>query len=118
MADASGAPRQWWFGGGTDFTPAYIFEEDVRHFHQVNFAPQPKFVILFPLHSILSYKLCGVARSRKLLLHSKTRLKVNIGPVAHREYRLLQIWGRNPNRCHWPCPIRCPGARLELLKIL
>lgn len=33
--DASGAPRQWWFGGGTDFTPAYIFEEDVRHFHQV-----------------------------------------------------------------------------------
>ncbi|CAO2838894.1 unnamed protein product [Amaranthus hypochondriacus] len=33
--DAPGAPRQWWFGGGTDFTPAYIFEEDVRHFHQV-----------------------------------------------------------------------------------
>ncbi|GAB2275361.1 Chloroperoxidase 1 [Dionaea muscipula] len=33
--DAPGAPRQWWFGGGTDFTPAYIFEEDVKHFHQV-----------------------------------------------------------------------------------
>lgn len=33
--DAPGAPRQWWFGGGTDFTPAYIIEEDVRHFHQV-----------------------------------------------------------------------------------
>lgn len=33
--DTPGAPRQWWFGGGTDFTPAYIFEEDVRHFHQV-----------------------------------------------------------------------------------
>lgn len=33
--DSPGAPRQWWFGGGTDFTPAYIFEEDVRHFHQV-----------------------------------------------------------------------------------
>ncbi|XP_050212802.1 coproporphyrinogen-III oxidase 1, chloroplastic-like isoform X2 [Mercurialis annua] len=31
--DAPGAPRQWWFGGGTDLTPAYIFEEDVRHFH-------------------------------------------------------------------------------------
>ncbi|GFQ03647.1 oxygen-dependent coproporphyrinogen-iii oxidase chloroplastic [Phtheirospermum japonicum] len=30
--DAPGAPRQWWFGGGTDLTPAYIFEEDVKHF--------------------------------------------------------------------------------------
>ncbi|KAI3692687.1 hypothetical protein L6452_32508 [Arctium lappa] len=33
--DAPGAPRQWWFGGGTDLTPAYIFEDDVRHFHTV-----------------------------------------------------------------------------------
>ncbi|KAH7667112.1 coproporphyrinogen III oxidase protein [Dioscorea alata] len=33
--DAPGAPRQWWFGGGTDLTPAYIFEEDVKHFHTV-----------------------------------------------------------------------------------
>ncbi|KAI4305566.1 hypothetical protein L6164_028927 [Bauhinia variegata] len=31
--DTPGAPRQWWFGGGTDLTPAYIFEEDVKHFH-------------------------------------------------------------------------------------
>eukprot|EP00171_Calliarthron_tuberculosum_P014699 IDg14699t1 len=23
----------WWFGGGTDLTPAYLFEEDARHFH-------------------------------------------------------------------------------------
>lgn len=23
----------WWFGGGTDLTPSYLFEEDVRHFH-------------------------------------------------------------------------------------
>ncbi|GAB4178475.1 MAG: oxygen-dependent coproporphyrinogen oxidase [Rhodocyclaceae bacterium] len=23
----------WWFGGGTDLTPYYPFEEDVRHFH-------------------------------------------------------------------------------------
>ncbi|CAI0402573.1 unnamed protein product [Linum tenue] len=28
-------PRQWWFGGGTDLTPAYIFEDDVKHFHSV-----------------------------------------------------------------------------------
>ncbi|XP_058201659.1 coproporphyrinogen-III oxidase 1, chloroplastic [Rhododendron vialii] len=33
--DTPGAPRQWWFGGGTDLTPAYIFEEDVQHFHSV-----------------------------------------------------------------------------------
>lgn len=35
IPDAPGAPRQWWFGGGTDLTPAYIFEEDVKHFHTV-----------------------------------------------------------------------------------
>ncbi|KAL6659285.1 hypothetical protein ACP70R_003325 [Stipagrostis hirtigluma subsp. patula] len=34
-ADAPGAPRQWWFGGGTDLTPSYIIEEDVKHFHSV-----------------------------------------------------------------------------------
>ncbi|XP_035729261.1 oxygen-dependent coproporphyrinogen-III oxidase-like isoform X2 [Vespa mandarinia] len=24
---------QWWFGGGTDLTPYYLNEEDVKHFH-------------------------------------------------------------------------------------
>ncbi|XP_024358682.1 coproporphyrinogen-III oxidase 1, chloroplastic isoform X1 [Physcomitrium patens] len=33
--DVEGAPRAWWFGGGTDLTPSYLFEEDVKHFHQV-----------------------------------------------------------------------------------
>ena len=28
-----GIPGQWWFGGGTDITPSYIDEEDMRHFH-------------------------------------------------------------------------------------
>jgi len=23
----------WWFGGGSDLTPSYLFEEDVKHFH-------------------------------------------------------------------------------------
>eukprot|EP00245_Coleochaete_scutata_P009867 TRINITY_DN334_c0_g1_i1.p1 TRINITY_DN334_c0_g1~~TRINITY_DN334_c0_g1_i1.p1 ORF type:complete len:416 (+),score=91.00 TRINITY_DN334_c0_g1_i1:168-1250(+) len=32
--DFEGAPRAWWFGGGTDLTPSYIYEDDVRHFHQ------------------------------------------------------------------------------------
>uniref|UniRef100_A0A8R7UWA9 Oxygen-dependent coproporphyrinogen-III oxidase, chloroplastic n=1 Tax=Triticum urartu TaxID=4572 RepID=A0A8R7UWA9_TRIUA len=34
-ADAPGAPRQWRFGGGTDLTPSYIIEEDIKHFHSV-----------------------------------------------------------------------------------
>ena len=29
------APRAWWFGGGTDLTPPYIFEEDAKHFHGI-----------------------------------------------------------------------------------
>lgn len=28
------APAAWWFGGGTDLTPVYLFEEDCKHFHQ------------------------------------------------------------------------------------
>lgn len=33
LGDAA-APAAWWFGGGTDLTPVYLFEEDARHFHQ------------------------------------------------------------------------------------
>ena len=25
----------WWFGGGADLTPSYLFEDDAKHFHQV-----------------------------------------------------------------------------------
>jgi coproporphyrinogen III oxidase len=28
------ATHNWWFGGGTDLTPSYLFEEDAQHFHQ------------------------------------------------------------------------------------
>ena len=31
--DERDAPRAWWFGGGTDITPSYLFEEDLAHFH-------------------------------------------------------------------------------------
>ena len=24
----------WWFGGGTDLTPSYLFEDDAKHFHK------------------------------------------------------------------------------------
>jgi len=29
-----GTPRSWWFGGGTDLTPSYLFDEDAIHFHR------------------------------------------------------------------------------------
>ena len=27
-------PGSWWFGGGADLTPSYLFEEDAVHFHE------------------------------------------------------------------------------------
>ncbi|CAO1621677.1 unnamed protein product [Parajaminaea phylloscopi] len=32
--EGSTTPAAWWFGGGTDLTPIYLFEEDARDFHQ------------------------------------------------------------------------------------
>ena len=29
------SPSAWWFGGGADLTPSYLFEEDAVHFHRV-----------------------------------------------------------------------------------
>jgi coproporphyrinogen III oxidase len=34
VAEKPGEPAVFWFGGGTDLTPYYAFEEDVRHFHR------------------------------------------------------------------------------------
>ena len=31
---AEDAPEDWWFGGGSDLTPCYLFDEDAQHFHQ------------------------------------------------------------------------------------
>lgn len=33
-ANADGTPNAWWFGGGTDLTPNYLFDEDAIHFHR------------------------------------------------------------------------------------
>jgi coproporphyrinogen III oxidase len=30
----AGKALAWWFGGGSDLTPTYLFEEDARHFHR------------------------------------------------------------------------------------
>jgi coproporphyrinogen III oxidase len=34
LYNENGELRDRWFGGGTDLTPYYLFEEDARHFHQ------------------------------------------------------------------------------------
>jgi len=31
-----GNPAAWWFGGGADLTPSYLFEEDAAHFHRIH----------------------------------------------------------------------------------
>jgi coproporphyrinogen III oxidase len=33
--DPSGPPKAWWFGGGTDLTPSYLYDDDVKHFHSL-----------------------------------------------------------------------------------
>lgn len=35
IENPDGTPKMWWFGGGADLTPSYLFEEDAIHFHQV-----------------------------------------------------------------------------------
>lgn len=35
LYDESGSVTDRWFGGGSDLTPYYLFEEDARHFHRV-----------------------------------------------------------------------------------
>lgn len=32
--DKEGHCNAWWFGGGTDLTPSYLFDEDAIHFHR------------------------------------------------------------------------------------
>ncbi|KAI5479803.1 coproporphyrinogen III oxidase [Pseudohyphozyma bogoriensis] len=31
--DPNGEPKAWWFGGGTDLTPSYLYDDDAKHFH-------------------------------------------------------------------------------------
>ena len=33
IAKAAGQPDIFWFGGGTDLTPYYGYEDDAQHFH-------------------------------------------------------------------------------------
>lgn len=33
-ANSDGSSQAWWFGGGSDLTPSYLFDEDAVHFHE------------------------------------------------------------------------------------
>ncbi|KAK4700529.1 coproporphyrinogen III oxidase, partial [Phenoliferia sp. Uapishka_3] len=33
-AEPNGPPKAWWFGGGTDLTPSYLYDNDAKLFHQ------------------------------------------------------------------------------------
>ncbi|CAO3687061.1 hypothetical protein G6F70_005698 [Rhizopus microsporus] len=35
IMNPDGSPKLWWFGGGADLTPVYLYEEDAVHFHKV-----------------------------------------------------------------------------------
>lgn len=37
IAEKEGESPIWWFGGGFDLTPSYVFIEDAKHWHQVAF---------------------------------------------------------------------------------
>ncbi len=47
LYDDAGEVTDRWFGGGTDLTPYYLFEEDARFFHQTNKDTCDAFDILF-----------------------------------------------------------------------
>ncbi|ANZ76471.1 BA75_03564T0 [Komagataella pastoris] len=34
--DETGKPHTWWFGGGADLTPSYLYPEDAKQFHQAH----------------------------------------------------------------------------------
>ncbi|MFT7505829.1 MAG: coproporphyrinogen III oxidase [Gammaproteobacteria bacterium] len=36
VAQKHGEPSIWWFGGGFDLTPSYVFADDAKHWHQVS----------------------------------------------------------------------------------
>lgn len=39
----TGETDTWWFGGGSDLTPCYLYEEDAKHFHQCHKTALDKF---------------------------------------------------------------------------
>jgi coproporphyrinogen III oxidase len=36
VAQKEGEPSIWWFGGGFDLTPSYVFTDDAKHWHKVS----------------------------------------------------------------------------------
>ncbi len=51
LYDTAGKRLDCWFGGGSDLTPYYMFEEDAKHFHQtLKSAMDPFGTELYPQH--------------------------------------------------------------------
>ncbi|ODV77049.1 Coproporphyrinogen oxidase [Suhomyces tanzawaensis NRRL Y-17324] len=41
--------QSWWFGGGCDLTPSYLYDEDAKHFHQTHKDALDKYdTLLYP----------------------------------------------------------------------
>ncbi|AET38364.1 coproporphyrinogen oxidase Ecym_2653 [Eremothecium cymbalariae DBVPG len=45
--NADGTPQTWWFGGGSDLTPSYLYEEDAKLFHSTHKAALDKHDVAF-----------------------------------------------------------------------
>ncbi|KAG7697842.1 hypothetical protein KL930_000103 [Ogataea haglerorum] len=43
IMNEDGSPQTWWFGGGSDLTPSYIYDEDCVNFHQQHKTALDKF---------------------------------------------------------------------------
>lgn len=36
IINPDGTTQTWWFGGGADLTPSYLYKEDAKHFHEMH----------------------------------------------------------------------------------
>src|SRR5258707_1031271 len=50
LEESSSKVLAWWFGGGSDLTPSYLFEEDAKHFHNtLKSASDPHGISIYPI---------------------------------------------------------------------
>ena len=75
-----GVPGQWWFGGGTDITPCYVNEEDMRH-------------LSLPLALVLLGAAAGSGGARRC--HRPCRCEARLP--------LVLPWWRRRRRWWWAC---------------
>ena len=74
----NGIPGQWWFGGGTDITPSYLYAEDMKHFHgtykargeRVRVSPACSRLAALPARMLVHWPAGRLAPQRHLHVHS------------------------------------------------